>query len=92
MRELTEKDFERSIPTRQRKRIMGGEVRPDDVSAIRRFVGMTQSEFARAIEISIDTLQNWEQGRRAPQGPAVALLRIAARHPQIIRENAETAA
>jgi putative transcriptional regulator len=35
---------------------------------------------------------NWEQGRRRPEGPAVALLRIAARHPRIIRESLRSAA
>jgi putative transcriptional regulator len=42
--------------------------------------------------ISVHTLRNWEQGRRHPDGPALALLRIAARHPRIIRENLESAA
>ena len=51
-----------------------------------------ENGFARAMEISVHTLRNWEQGRRKPEGSAVALLRIAARHPKIIRENLETAA
>jgi putative transcriptional regulator len=37
-------------------------------------------------------LRNWEQGRRKPDGPALALLKIAARHPRIVRENLESAA
>ena len=53
----------------------------EDIVALRRFVGLTQADFARAIEISVHTLRNWEQGRRRPEGPAIALLRIAARHP-----------
>jgi putative transcriptional regulator len=64
----------------------------DDVAALRRFVGLTQVRFAQAIGISVHTLRNWEQGRRQPEGPALALLRIAARHPKIIRENLESAA
>jgi putative transcriptional regulator len=64
----------------------------DDVAALRRFVGLTQIQFARAMGISVHTLRNWEQGRRQPEGPAVALLRIAARHPRIIRENLKSAA
>jgi putative transcriptional regulator len=64
----------------------------DDVAALRRFVGLTQSQFARAMGISVHTLRNWEQGRRRPDGPAIALLRIAARHPRIIRENLKSAA
>lgn len=64
----------------------------EDVAALRRFVGLTQDSFAKAVGISVHTLRNWEQGRRRPEGPALALLRIAARHPRIIRENIESAA
>ena len=64
----------------------------EDITALRRFVGLTQARFADAVGISTHTLRQWEQGRRRPDGPAIALLRIAARHPRIIRENAESAA
>ena len=37
---------------------------------------MSQREFAKLIGVSVDTLQNWEQGRRQPSGPAVVLLRV----------------
>jgi len=63
-----------------------------DVAALRRFVGLTQADFARAMGISVHTLRNWEQGRRRPEGPAISLLRIAARHPRILRENLNSAA
>jgi putative transcriptional regulator len=63
-----------------------------DGHILRRFVGLTQAQFAGAMGISVHTLRNWEQGRRRPDGPAIALLRIAARHPRIIRENVEAAA
>ena len=63
-----------------------------DIAALRRFVGLSQIEFARALEISVYTLRNWEQDRRKPDGPALALLKIAARHPRIIRENLDSAA
>ena len=93
MPELTAKDFERAIPASVRKRLMLGQFESgDDVSALRHFVGLTQEQFARAMGISVHTLRNWEQGRRRPDGPAIALLRIAARHPRIIRENVESAA
>jgi putative transcriptional regulator len=62
------------------------------VAALRRFVGLTQARFAQAMGISVHTLRNWEQDRRTPEGPAIALLRIAARHPRILRENLKTAA
>lgn len=91
--ELTAKQMARAIPVRVRKRLMLGQFESgDDISALRRFVGLTQTQFARAMGISVHTLRNWEQGRRHPDGPAIALLRIAARHPRIIRENLESAA
>jgi len=91
--ELTRAQLSRAIPARLRKRLMSGRFETGgDVAALRRFVGLTQLQFARAMGISVHTLRNWEQGRRRPDGPAVALLRIAARHPRVIRENLKTAA
>ena len=86
--ELTEDQLARAIPARTRKRLMLGQFESgEDFVALRRFVGFTQARFAEAVGISVHTLRNWEQGRRRPDGPAIALLRIAARHPQVIREN-----
>ncbi len=91
--ELTEEQLKRAIPAGLRKRLVQGRFESgEDITALRNFVGLNQLEFARAIEISVHTLRNWEQGRRKPEGPAIALLRIAARHPRIIRENLESAA
>ena len=90
--ELTEADFSRALRKRQRQRIMRGELESGDVAALRRFIGLTQLQFAEALGISQHTLRNWEQDRRKPEGPALALLRIAARHPGIVRENVRTAA
>ena len=88
IRELTEEDFARAIPRKQREHIMSGRIDPgEDIAALRRFVGLTQEEFAAALGISVHTLRNWEQGRRSPEGPALALLRVAARHPRVLREN-----
>jgi putative transcriptional regulator len=88
--ELTDEQFARAIPTGVRKRLMVGQFESgEDIAALRRFVGLTQEQFALAMGISVHTLRNWEQGRRRPEGPAIALLRIAARHPRIIRENVE---
>ena len=87
--EGTEADFKRSIRGSTRRRIMQGQIESgEDIAALRRFVQLTQKEFARALEISVHTLRNWEQGRRKPEGPAIALLKIAARHPNIVREAA----
>jgi putative transcriptional regulator len=48
---------------------------------VRRKVGLSQVAFAKRIGVPVDTVRNWEQGRRAPQGPARALLRIIDRAP-----------
>jgi len=91
--ELTDEQLQRAIPARLRKRLIAGRFESgEDIAALRSFVGLTQVEFARAMGISVHTLRNWEQGRRRPEGPAIALLRIAARHPRIIRENLKAAA
>ena len=87
-RELTPEDFARSIRRSVRVRLMAGKIRGgDDIVALRRFVGLTQEAFAAALGISVHTLRNWEQDRRHPEGPALALLRIAARHPSVLKEN-----
>ena len=87
-RELTSKDFARSMRRSVRKRLMAGNIRGgDDIVALRHFVGLTQEVFAAALGISVHTLRNWEQDRRYPEGPALALLRIAARHPRVLKEN-----
>jgi len=91
--ELSDADFESAIPSRLRKRLIQGKFESgEDVAALRRFVRLTQAQFAQAMGISVHTLRNWEQGRRTPEGPALALLRIAAKHPRIIRENLKSAA
>src|SRR5205823_12127347 len=91
--ELTRAQLDRAISARARKRLMNGQFQSGgDVAMLRKFVGLTQAEFAKAMGISVHTLRNWEQGRRHPEGPAIALLRIAARHPRVIRENVRTAA
>jgi putative transcriptional regulator len=55
-----------------------------DVAALRAHFGLTQSKFAALLGISVDTLQNWEQRRRRPEGPAKVLLRVAAAHPEAL--------
>lgn len=59
------------------------EVTPPDVKAIREQIGLSQSEFARLMRVSIKTLQNWEQHRRNPTGPAAALLKIVRTSPDV---------
>lgn len=57
---------------------------PSDVKKIREGLNLSQSAFAALMGVSIKTLQEWEQGRRKPSGPASALLRIANRHPEAL--------
>src|SRR5688572_18408238 len=80
--ELTREELERALTRAQRKRIMKGDLQPGDVGALRRFICLTQEQFAAALGISVHTLRNWEQDRVTPDGPGLALLRIAARHPR----------
>ncbi|MDR2892724.1 MAG: helix-turn-helix domain-containing protein [Deltaproteobacteria bacterium] len=47
---------------------------------------MSQQQFAAMLGISVRTLHDWEQGRREPSGAARTLLKIAARHPDVVRE------
>lgn len=57
-----------------------------EVSVLRARFQLSQSKFAALLGISVDTLQNWEQGRRQPEGPARVLLRIAASYPEALLE------
>jgi putative transcriptional regulator len=57
---------------------------PEDVRAIREKLNKSQNEFAEMIGVNLRTLQNWEQGRRSPEGPARALLVVAAKAPAAV--------
>jgi putative transcriptional regulator len=61
-------------------------VQVNEVVQARQGTGLSQAEFASALSISKRTLQEWEQGRRSPSGAAQALIRIARRHPEVVRE------
>ena len=54
-------------------------------SEARARTGLTQGEFAELLGVSVRTLQDWEQGRRDPTGAAQTLLRVAVKHPKILR-------
>lgn len=54
-----------------------------DVKVIRNQMGLSQAEFAILLRVSLKTLQNWEQSRRRPTGPAAALLRVFEHSPQM---------
>jgi putative transcriptional regulator len=57
---------------------------PADVKAIRTKLGKSQAEFSLMIGVSVATLRNWEQGRRRPEGPALALLRVVSAAPKTV--------
>lgn len=56
----------------------------EDVKKLRERMKLSQPRFAAMLGISVGTLRNWEQGRRTPEGPARALLRVAAVHPAAV--------
>lgn len=56
----------------------------DSAQVARAGSGLSQARFAKLICVSMRTLQEWEQGRKQPSGPAAVLLRIVARHPDIV--------
>lgn len=56
----------------------------EDVKKLRERMKLSQARFAAMLGISVGTLRNWEQGRRKPEGPARALLRVAAVHPEAV--------
>ena len=55
-----------------------------DIKSLRKSLCKSQSEFAKMIGVSLSTLQNWEQGRRKPVGPAQALLRVVQLEPDAV--------
>ena len=55
-----------------------------DVKRVRKKLGMTQSEFAKEFGFSVDTLRHWEQGRRMPDGPARAYLKVIDHAPKAV--------
>ena len=92
---MRQNDFDRLVASvKQAGAIRRGQLKPgrvtelqaEDVRAIRSKLAKSQEEFALMIGVSVATLQNWEQGRRRPEGPARALLRVAAKNPQAIVE------
>ena len=90
---MKEKDFKKLLQGIDEMRaIQKGTLKPSrvfkfspiEVKKIRAKLHKTQTQFAYMIGVSIDTLQNWEQGRRRPEGPALALLRVAEVAPEAV--------
>jgi putative transcriptional regulator len=92
---MNKKDFELLLTSvKQAGKIKRGKMKPSrlftysvpDVKAIREKLHVSQNEFAQLIGVSANTIQNWEQGRRKPEGPAITLLRITEKNPKAVLE------
>ena len=73
-----------SFPPARLPKIEGLTPEPHEPRHIREKLHKSRSEFARMIGVSVATLQNWEQGRRQPEGPARALLVVASKAPKVV--------
>lgn len=67
-------------------RVTAVRVPPTEVRAVRRKLGLSQSEFAAKFGFQPATLKNWEQGRTRPDGPARVLLAVIARYPEAVED------
>ena len=94
-KELVERDLKRDVwqealdAVKDIKAGKLGAVRVVELSPVveaRRKVGLSQSEFAELLGVSIRTLQDWEQGRRQPTRAAASLIQIAKQRPDVLRE------
>ena len=63
-----------------------GSIVESPVARIRFMSRLSQAKFAGLLGVSTRTLQDWEQGRRKPSGAAKTLLRVAEKHPEVLRE------
>jgi putative transcriptional regulator len=70
-----------AIARGERKPSRRHEFTPSRIQSVREKSGLSQAQFARLLNVSVKTLQNWEQARREPTGPAKALLRIVEKEP-----------
>ena len=59
------------------------------IARLRARLALSQTVFAKALNVSAETVRSWEQGKRTPDGAALRLLQVAERHPAVILENVE---
>ena len=90
---MREADFQKLVKSiKQAGKIKRGEMAPSrrfefespNIKALRKKLNQSQAEFAYMIGVSVSTLQNWEQGRRKPDGPARALLQVVSKNPEAV--------
>ena len=87
---MRKKDFDELLTSvKEGGRILRGEAKPSrvfdyasQVKDLRARLNKSQDEFAAMIQVPVATVRNWEQGRRTPQGPALALLKLVAALPK----------
>lgn len=93
--EMKDEDFALLVNSvKEAGSIMRGEVKASrrievsslDIKSIREQTRKSQSDFAMMIGVSVGTLRNWEQGRRKPEGPARALLKVVSQNPQYVEK------
>ena len=88
-RKMTDEGAELLKAVKQMKAGNKGRVyTPEQLLAIsaRQSVNLTQKEFARLLNVSVDSVQDWEQGRRSPRGAARTLLRVVHEHPEVLEQ------
>lgn len=90
-KELRKRDAQRDLGAELlesvRQMVAGkGRVVMSPVISARKKSGLSQTEFAKLLGVSVRTLQEWEQGRRQPSGAAKTLIAIAERRPEVLRE------
>jgi putative transcriptional regulator len=56
------------------------------VLCVRKDLDMTQQEFSKLLGVPVGTIRDWEQGRRQPDGAAITLIKVAEKHPEILKE------
>ena len=92
---MKKKDFDTLLKSiKQAGEIKRGKLKPGrvfqydpmNIKTLRKKLHLSQSQLALLIGVSVNTLQNWEQGRREPRGPAKALLQVASKHPEAVLE------
>lgn len=78
-----------TLKTHQLNEIGELDISPDEIVSIREQFNMSRGVFARLLHTSSRTLESWEQGRSAPNGQAVTLLKLVQRHPETLSYIAE---
>ena len=66
-------------------------IKPEQIKAVRRKTGLSQSRFAERLRLNVATIRNWEQGRTRPDGAAITLLTVINREPKMVMQTLQEA-